>query len=291
MMSFAKPKNKQADYSESPKKLRIVGAFEKPRGKCRSERNPKPTSNFLLLIVMSVFLAHAGAMNVVSFGLGLLLVVSYPCCCRLGFALCVFTSLVVPNMPPATLNPPVPSWHRGAASALSTRKAAIRPHRLRRGKCPFRISRPASRCIRSLRRPAVFSVVLLLPYPQCTDENRVRQVILFLTGTINVRTILGMENNEITDGITTGVRERKHRGWEIASLASINKQDGTYIVPSQYNPKQTRYQVTLGDKPKCTCPDHETRGCKCKHIYAVRYVRPPRDRIPADGFATRLPNR
>lgn len=90
--------------------------------------------------------------------------------------------------------------------------------------------------------------------------------------------------NEITDGITAGIKERKHRGWEIASFARIDKdrKDGLYIVPSQHNPSQTKYKVGLGDKPRCTCPDHETRGCKCKHIYAVEYsIR--RERFP-DGF-------
>jgi transposase len=90
------------------------------------------------------------------------------------------------------------------------------------------------------------------------------------------------KNTEITDGITTGVRERKHRGWEIASFARIDKQGELYVVPSQHSPAQTRYKVGLGDKPTCTCPDHAARGCKCKHIYAVEYSL-RRERFP-DGF-------
>ncbi len=32
------------------------------------------------------------------------------------------------------------------------------------------------------------------------------------------------------------------------------------------------YQVNVqGDEPICSCPDHETRRVKCKHIHAVEY--------------------
>jgi transposase len=83
-----------------------------------------------------------------------------------------------------------------------------------------------------------------------------------------------MENTtQITDGITSGVEVRKQRGLEIAALARIGKRDGFYIVPSVTNPRQTRYRVRYDRKhPTCTCPDFETRGCRCKHIYAVECV-------------------
>ena len=82
-----------------------------------------------------------------------------------------------------------------------------------------------------------------------------------------------MENTtQITDGITSGVEVRKQRGLQIAALARIDKQDGFYIVPSQTDPRHPRYRVQYSDKPTCTCPDFETRGCRCKHIYAVQYV-------------------
>jgi len=85
---------------------------------------------------------------------------------------------------------------------------------------------------------------------------------------------LNMFNGEpITDGITAGVEERKMRGMEIAAQARIERQDGFYLVPSVTNPRQTRYKVShAGGRQTCNCPDHETRGCKCKHIYAVEYV-------------------
>lgn len=76
----------------------------------------------------------------------------------------------------------------------------------------------------------------------------------------------------VTNGITEGVEVRKHRGLEIAALARIERNGNRYIVPSQFSPEPTKYVVNYGDKPTCTCRDHETRGCKCKHIYAVEYV-------------------
>jgi len=84
-----------------------------------------------------------------------------------------------------------------------------------------------------------------------------------------------MNTNEITDGITTGIEIRKQRGLEIAALARIEKDGKFYLVPSQTNPRPTKYKVWANPvKPifTCTCPDHETRRCECKHIYAVQYM-------------------
>lgn len=77
-----------------------------------------------------------------------------------------------------------------------------------------------------------------------------------------------------TDGKTAGIEDRKQRGLQIAALARIDKDaDGCYVVPSVTNPVPTRYKVKMdGLFPKCSCRDHEERGCKCKHIYAVEYV-------------------
>src|SRR4051812_10183933 len=91
--------------------------------------------------------------------------------------------------------------------------------------------------------------------------------------------------NEVTDGIHAGIEVRQQRGLEIAALARIDKVDGCYIVPSVTAPRPTKYKVTMdGLFPKCTCPDHETRGCKCKHIYAVEYA--IRREQNADGSTT-----
>ena len=77
----------------------------------------------------------------------------------------------------------------------------------------------------------------------------------------------------VTDGKTAGIEDRKQRGLQIAALARIDRDGDCYLVPSVTAPRQTKYKVTMdGLFPKCTCPDHELRGCKCKHIYAVEYV-------------------
>jgi transposase len=85
-----------------------------------------------------------------------------------------------------------------------------------------------------------------------------------------------MENKMvITDGITSGVEIREQRGMAIAALARIEKQGDYYLVPSQTNPIATKYKVWMNPRKPvctCTCADHETRRCQCKHIYAVLYT-------------------
>ena len=65
---------------------------------------------------------------------------------------------------------------------------------------------------------------------------------------------------------------REQRGLQLAKAAKISrKKSGVWSVPSQSG--GSRYNVELdGDSPSCTCPDHEFRGEKCKHIYAVEYT-------------------
>jgi len=64
---------------------------------------------------------------------------------------------------------------------------------------------------------------------------------------------------------------RQQRGLEIAATCKINQKNGTWLVPSQSG--HGKYAVFPdAEKPTCTCPDHETRGGKCKHIFAVEYV-------------------
>jgi transposase len=65
--------------------------------------------------------------------------------------------------------------------------------------------------------------------------------------------------------------EREQRGLVIAATCKIVKKGGVWLVPSQSS--STKYTVCLdGDQPHCTCPDHETRNCDCKHIFAARIV-------------------
>jgi transposase len=64
---------------------------------------------------------------------------------------------------------------------------------------------------------------------------------------------------------------RQQRGLAIAAVCKITQpKQGEWSVPSQSG--MGRYKVSLGDAPHCTCPDHETRACKCKHIFAVEYM-------------------
>jgi transposase len=68
---------------------------------------------------------------------------------------------------------------------------------------------------------------------------------------------------------------REQRGLEIADNAKLQRYGDRWFVPSQ-NPNKGGdggYMVTPDvSKPECNCPDHEMRGLKCKHIYAVEYT-------------------
>ncbi len=69
---------------------------------------------------------------------------------------------------------------------------------------------------------------------------------------------------------------RQQRGLEIAARCKVVRQGLGWSVPSQSG--AGRYTVSgvapsaAESDPRCTCPDHETHGGKCKHIYAVEYV-------------------
>src|SRR5829696_7390758 len=65
---------------------------------------------------------------------------------------------------------------------------------------------------------------------------------------------------------------REQRGLELAERAKIHRKGGdVWAVPSQSG--RDRYWVRLNDsKPFCTCPDHEIRAEKCKHIFAVEHI-------------------
>ncbi len=64
---------------------------------------------------------------------------------------------------------------------------------------------------------------------------------------------------------------REQRGMELAATRIIVRKKGLWLVPSQFG--KDKYEVNLApDAPHCTCPDHETRGVKCKHIYAATFV-------------------
>jgi hypothetical protein len=65
--------------------------------------------------------------------------------------------------------------------------------------------------------------------------------------------------------------EREHRGQQIATTCTLTKKGQMWLVPSQSG--HGRYTVNPDpESPHCTCPDHETRGLKCKHIFAVEFA-------------------
>src|SRR4051812_29275540 len=64
---------------------------------------------------------------------------------------------------------------------------------------------------------------------------------------------------------------REVRGQQIAESGRLNKRGDVWFVPSQTG--YGHYAVRLNaDLPTCTCPDWETRGMRCKHIYAVEFA-------------------
>ncbi len=76
---------------------------------------------------------------------------------------------------------------------------------------------------------------------------------------------------------------REQRGMELAATRTIQQKAGIWIVPSQAG--KGTYRVHLMPKiASCTCPDFETRGVNCKHIYAARFVM--RREQNADGSVT-----
>jgi transposase len=64
--------------------------------------------------------------------------------------------------------------------------------------------------------------------------------------------------------------EREQKALEIAAKTKIKKSNGKWVVPSQTG-NGTKYTVDA-EIMHCTCPDHETRGVRCKHMYAVEYT-------------------
>src|ERR1022692_4757649 len=65
------------------------------------------------------------------------------------------------------------------------------------------------------------------------------------------------------------MNEREQRGLVIAALCKLNKNEKGWLVPSQSCEKI--YCVNIQEQT-CDCPDHQTRGCKCKHLYAVEFT-------------------
>jgi hypothetical protein len=64
---------------------------------------------------------------------------------------------------------------------------------------------------------------------------------------------------------------RKQRGIALAKAKAIKQKGALWVVPSQSG-HGTYVVEPNGQKPNCSCPDYETRGIKCKHLYAVEYT-------------------
>jgi transposase len=77
---------------------------------------------------------------------------------------------------------------------------------------------------------------------------------------------------------------RQQRGLAIASeTGKVRRMEAFWLVRSQTGSGQ--YIVEPNRKtPTCTCPDFETRGVKCKHLFAVEYT--IRRETDADGRTT-----
>ena len=61
--------------------------------------------------------------------------------------------------------------------------------------------------------------------------------------------------------------QRQLRAISIANNSQIIQDAGKWVVPAQSGPGH--YLVGLNGTARCTCPDFDTRGVKCKHIRAV----------------------
>lgn len=62
---------------------------------------------------------------------------------------------------------------------------------------------------------------------------------------------------------------REERGLELATMVDVRRNGKGWTVPSQTGGKC--YTVNL-DECRCTCPDHEVRKVKCKHLFAVEHT-------------------
>src|SRR5205809_2044504 len=64
---------------------------------------------------------------------------------------------------------------------------------------------------------------------------------------------------------------REARGLVIAATKKLTHKGRMWHVPSDTGTGKYIVVMPYDDdgEPHCSCPDHETRGCKCKHIHAV----------------------
>ena len=63
---------------------------------------------------------------------------------------------------------------------------------------------------------------------------------------------------------------RQQRAVSIANNSQIIQDAGKWIVPSQSGPGH--YSVGLNGTARCTCPDFDSRGVRCKHVRAAELM-------------------
>jgi len=65
---------------------------------------------------------------------------------------------------------------------------------------------------------------------------------------------------------------RQQKGLEIAALYPVKRKGKTWTVPSQSGSGDYKVEISK-TAATCTCPDFKATKSKCKHIYAVEFVR------------------
>lgn len=78
---------------------------------------------------------------------------------------------------------------------------------------------------------------------------------------------------------------RQIKGKEIAATGLIVRRGNAWRVPSQADSgKAYIVKGSLDGKQVCSCPDHQTRGVRCKHMFAVEFANERQQH--ADGTET-----
>ena len=77
---------------------------------------------------------------------------------------------------------------------------------------------------------------------------------------------------------------REQRGQTIAETLPVNKMGDEWVVPSQTGNGVYVVGKDEHGNPRCQCLDFDTRGLKCKHIFAVEFK--TKQKVNPDGTVT-----
>lgn len=69
--------------------------------------------------------------------------------------------------------------------------------------------------------------------------------------------------------MSQSLSHRELHGLQIAAMARLVRRGEVWLVPSESG--SAPHEVDPRE-PRCSCPDHELHGDKCKHIFAVEYA-------------------